>query len=99
MTKTAYINARVNKKIKADAQKVFREVGVNTSDAVDMFLRQVVMQQGIPFEVCIPNKETREAIRELRDPVKRAKLKSYSSSEEMFADILGKDWRDKKYVA
>lgn len=66
MTKTAYINARVDKKLKADAQKVLKEVGVNTSDAVDMFLRQVVMHQGMPFEVRLPNAETLEAIRDLR---------------------------------
>ena len=38
-----------------------------------------------------PNKETRAALRVLRDPGKLAKLKSYSSSNEMLADILGKD--------
>lgn len=66
MAKTAYINARVDKKLKADAQKILKEVGVNTSDAVDMFLRQVVMQQGIPFEVRIPNKKLRREMRAIR---------------------------------
>jgi DNA-damage-inducible protein J len=89
MTKTAYINARVNKKVKADAQKVFREVGVNTSDAVDMFLRQVVMHQGIPFEVRIPNKETRAAIRELE----RGGGKRFDSVDALMEDALGKNWR------
>ena len=66
MAKTAYINARVDKKLKAEAQKVLRDVGVNTSDAVDMFLRQVVMRQGIPFEVRRPNKKTRRELRAIR---------------------------------
>ena len=66
MTKTAYINVRVEPKLKREAQKVLREVGVNTSDAIGMFYRQIVMQKGIPFEVRIPNKETLRAIRDLR---------------------------------
>ena len=96
MTKTAYINARMEPRLKREAQKILKEVGVNTSDAVGMFYRQIVMQKGIPFEVRIPNKETRAAMRELNDPAKRAKLKSYSSAEEMFTDIMGKDWEKKK---
>ena len=95
MVKTAYINTRVEKKLKTDAQKVLRNVGVNTSDAVSMFLRQVVLRRGIPFEVRVPNKETLKAIRELRDPKKLATASRYSSTEEMFKDILGKNWRHK----
>jgi DNA-damage-inducible protein J len=92
MAKTAYISARVDKKVKAEAQKVLRDVGVNTSDAVGMFLRQVVMQQGIPFEVRRPNKETRKAMREAREG---KNLVTYRSTEEMFGDVLGKGWKKK----
>lgn len=92
MAKTGYINARVEKKVKADAEKVLRKVGVNTSDAVSMFLKQVILQQGIPFEVRVPNKETRKAIRELRAG---KGLVHYSSTKDLFDDILGKNWRKK----
>lgn len=67
MTKTAYVTARVEKKLKTDAEKVLKTLGVKTSDAVAMLYRQVVLQQGLPFEVRIPNKETRKAIRDLQD--------------------------------
>jgi addiction module RelB/DinJ family antitoxin len=67
---------------------------VNTSDAITMFLQQVVIQQGLPFDVCtrqhIPNAETRKALRELDDPKKRSKLKAYVTTDEMFEDIFGK---------
>jgi DNA-damage-inducible protein J len=66
MKKTAYINARVEKKLKDDAEKVLKRVGVKTSDALTMFYKQVVLRQGLPFEVRIPNAETRKAMRELR---------------------------------
>lgn len=96
MAKTAYINARMEPRLKREAQKILKVVGVNASDAVGMFYRQIVMQKGIPFEVRIPNKETRAAMRELNDPQKLAKLKRYNSADEMFKDILGKDWDKKK---
>ena len=43
----------------------------------------------------VPNKETRKAIAEIENPTKRAKLKRYRSAEAMFADMLGKNWRNK----
>ena len=97
MAKTAYINARVESKLKKDAEDVLEQVGVNTSELVTMVLKQVVLQQGIPFDVCTrshtPNAATRRALRESRDPKKRAQLKTYTSTDEMFTDILGRNWR------
>ena len=86
MAKTGYINARVEKKLKSDAEKVLRNVGVNTSDAVSMFLRQVVLQEGLPFEVRIPNKATRKAIADLR----AGKGKVYTGSTKDIFDALEK---------
>ncbi len=65
MPKEAYINVRVDKQLKARAEKVLRQVGITTTDAVTMLLHQVVLRKGLPFEVRIPNKETRAAIAEL----------------------------------
>lgn len=93
MAKTGYINARVEKKLKKEAEEVFRDVGVNTSDAVSMFLKQVVLQQGLPFEVRIPNKAMRKSIADLRAG---KGLVHYGSTEELFVDILGKSWKRKK---
>lgn len=65
MRKTAHINARVEQRLKNEAEKVLHHVGVRTSDAVTMFLQQVVLQGGLPFEVRQPTKNTRAAIAEL----------------------------------
>ena len=62
MAKTAYINARVEPKLKKAAEAVLERVGMNTSDAVTLLLHQVVIHQGLPFEVRIPNKQTRKVI-------------------------------------
>jgi len=87
MAKTAYINARMEKKLKADAEKVFREVGVSPSDALTMFYRQAVIQQGIPFEVRIPNKETRRAITRLE----AGKGKIYKGTTKDIFDAILKE--------
>lgn len=65
MAKTDYINARVESALKKKAERVLRHVGVKTSDAVTMFLQQVVLYEGLPFEVRRPNTGTRRAIRAL----------------------------------
>ncbi len=65
MARTGYITARVEPKLKASADRTLKKVGVSTSDAITMFLRQVVLQKGLPFEVRVPNAATRKAIGEL----------------------------------
>jgi DNA-damage-inducible protein J len=65
MGKTGYITARIEPKLKARAGRVLTKLGVSTTDAITMFLRQVVLRGGLPFEVRVPNSETRKAIEEL----------------------------------
>ncbi len=65
MPKNAYITARVDKTMKADAEKVLRQVGLSTTDVINLLLHQIVLQQGLPFEARIPNKRTQRAMREL----------------------------------
>ena len=65
MPKSAYITARVEPALKKSAEIVLNKVGVSTTDAITMFLHQVVLHHGMPFDVRIPNKETRAAIAEL----------------------------------
>jgi len=90
MGKTGYITTRVEPKLKAAAGRVLSRVGVSTSDAITMFLRQIVLHRGIPFDVRVPNAETRHAIEQLESPGKRAKVKRHATLEELFADAVGK---------
>jgi DNA-damage-inducible protein J len=65
MSKSAYITARIEPKLKARASRVLAKVGVSTTDAITMFLRQVVLRRGLPFDVRVPNSATGKAIEEL----------------------------------
>jgi DNA-damage-inducible protein J len=88
MGKTGYITARIEPKLKARAARVLAAVGVSTTDAITMFLRQVVLRNGIPFEVRLPNAETKRAIEELENPDTRSKLKRHATTDELFADTV-----------
>jgi DNA-damage-inducible protein J len=88
MGKTGYITARIEPKLKARAARVLANVGVSTTDAITMFLRQVVLRNGLPFEVRAPNAETKRAIEKLESPAKRSKLKRYVTTDELFADVV-----------
>jgi DNA-damage-inducible protein J len=65
MPKDATINARVDSRLKAKAEKVLAEVGLTTSEVITLLLHQIVLRRGLPFEARIPNEETRAAIAEL----------------------------------
>ena len=56
MARTANVFARVKPEIKEQAEIVLEQLGIPMSNAVGMFLTQVVIQQGIPFEVKLPSK-------------------------------------------
>ena len=86
--KTAYIRARVRPRLKRDAEQVLDRLGMSTTDAISVFLKQVSLQNGLPFNIKIPNEETQAA---LRDDLSSAK--EYTDVDELFDDILGKDWR------
>ena len=56
MARTANVFARVEPTIKEQAEEVLNELGIPMSNAVGMFLRQVVLQRGIPFDMKLPVK-------------------------------------------
>ncbi|OIO59699.1 MAG: type II toxin-antitoxin system antitoxin, RelB/DinJ family [Verrucomicrobia bacterium CG_4_10_14_3_um_filter_43_23] len=70
---------------KKKAEKVFKRLGINKTEAIRMFFQQVALRNSIPFEVSVPNKETIAAIEEGRKELH--KLKSYATVEEMFEDL------------
>ena len=62
MPKTAMIRARVEPKLKKNAETVLRRVGLTPTEAVRLFYRQVTLHGGLPFAVRIPNAQTRKAM-------------------------------------
>ena len=54
MARTANVFAHVEPEIKEQAEQVLERLGIPISNAVGMFLRQIVLQRGIPFEMKLP---------------------------------------------
>ncbi len=67
MAKTEMIRARVEPGLKQEAEEVFSALGLSTTEALTLFYKQVALHHGLPFEVKIPNAETREALRQARE--------------------------------
>lgn len=51
MSRTASIYARVKPNVKSEAESILEELGLSMSNAVELFLNQVVIQRGLPFDV------------------------------------------------
>ncbi len=54
---------------KEKAKEIFKELGITMGEAVNIFLHQVALRKGLPFDVKIPNEETKRAIEEARKGV------------------------------
>ena len=61
MARTSNVFTRVEPDIKNQAEAVLSQLGISMSSAVEMFLRQVVLQRGIPFEMKLPTGKPIEA--------------------------------------
>lgn len=53
--KAAFVRARVEPRLKADAESIFESLGISTTEAIRMFLTQVKMRRGLPLAVEIPS--------------------------------------------
>mgnify|MGYP002637633341 CR=1 FL=1 len=60
--KTETVRARVNPELKHDVEGVLSQLGLSMSEAIVLFMSQVRLNNGLPFEVKIPNLETRQTL-------------------------------------
>ena len=81
MLKDATVRARVSQKLKHDAESILDNLGISMSEAITLFLSQVRLRQGLPFDVMIPNAQTRRAIAEAQ---KGVGVKKYDSVDTFF---------------
>ena len=90
MAKTANLNIRIDPEIKARAERLFSSFGITITDAINIFLHQSLIENGLPFEIKQPryNAETEVAIQEARDIASgKISAKSYSSVTDLFEEL------------
>ncbi len=84
MAKSTTISARIDPNIKKQAERVFKELGITSSQAITLFYKQVELQQGLPFIVKIPNALTAETLEAARN---RSNLESFNTVDDLFEDL------------
>jgi DNA-damage-inducible protein J len=84
MAKTATITVRLDPKVKHDAQTVFNKLGLTTTQAISLFLNQVSLNKGLPFDLHIPNAETARAI---DDAIAGRSLHRAKDTDDLFAGL------------
>ena len=82
---TVPTQVRIDADVKKQASKIFAQLGIDMSTAVNIFLRQCIMKGGLPFIVEIPqfNGKTIKAIGEADQIMKDPNAKKYNSMKEL----------------
>ncbi len=62
--KSAVVNARIEKELKSEVEAIFKQLGINTTQAITMFFEQIRLHRAIPFQIKLPNEETIEAMKD-----------------------------------
>ena len=80
-------NIKIDPELKEQAQELFESLGMNLTTAVNIFLRQSVREQAIPFRIGepVPNAETLQAIRDARRGVGLSR--GFTSVKELMEDL------------
>lgn len=86
---TTNLNIRTDKDIKDKADKIFSELGLNMTTAINMFLRTTIRENGIPFvlKLDVPNELTAAAIEEGRRLASDRSVKGYTTLDELKAAL------------
>jgi addiction module RelB/DinJ family antitoxin len=72
MAKTDSMYMRVEPDLKANAEEILSQLGITPNEAINIFLKQVVIHKGLPFEVKIPPMTKSEARAILMSKIKEA---------------------------
>lgn len=86
---TTNISIRMDADLKAQADALFSELGMNLSTAFNIFVRQSLREGGIPFAIKMyqPNQETIAAMLEAERIARDPSVKGYTDLDELFADL------------
>lgn len=93
MAITTPTQIRIEEKTKKQAVELLEGLGLNLSDAINIFLKQVILRKGIPFDVTYPEDvwefkpEVMEAMEEAKQICRKSNTKKYNNFAEALEDI------------
>jgi DNA-damage-inducible protein J len=88
-SKTTNVSFRIDSTVKNKADALFSELGMNMTTAFNIFLRQAIREEGIPFAINAshPNKQTIAAMLEAEEIAADPNVKGYTNLDELFSDL------------
>lgn len=89
--KTTDVRTRIDQDLKDSATEVLAACGLTISEAMRLFLRQVVVTHGLPFEVKVPSESTVRAMAQAREIRRR-----YNSINEMMSELDGEAGKEEQ---
>ena len=84
MAKTATIQTRVDPEIKRNAKEILSTLNISMSEAISLYLTQITLNKGIPFEIKIPNNLTAKT---LKDSENGKELHKVSDVDGLFQEL------------
>ena len=57
MEKSAIVHTRISPEVKNECESIFDKLGITISYAITLFLNQVRLRRGFPFDIVLPEKE------------------------------------------
>ena len=94
VSNTVNLNVKIDDKLKKEATDILNDLGLNMSSAINVFLTQVVKEQGIPFEISRnpkPSRELRKTLKEAEKIAKDPNRKTYNSVDELMKELIDED--------
>lgn len=85
-TQNAFVRTRINNTLRDEAAAVLADLGLTVSDVMRMTLTRIAKEKAIPFELVVPNAETRAAIEEARE-LQAARTARFATAQELFDGI------------
>ena len=87
MAKTDTLHIRIEPSIKQKAEETLNDLGLSITEAINVFLNQVILNDGIPFEIKKPN-YNKQTIQSLEDVKNRKNIsKVFNNVDEMFEEL------------
>ncbi|MCG5380327.1 type II toxin-antitoxin system RelB/DinJ family antitoxin [Providencia rettgeri] len=83
--KTDIVRARIEPKVRENAEAVLSELGISISDAIRIFVKQISLRQAFPIELKTPNSITLEAINAPTTD------ETFDSAEDLFSQVSKSD--------
>jgi len=87
--KNTTLQIRISPDLKESVEEVLNELGITTSQAINLFLTQIALKKEIPFRISLPkyNDETIRAFEELNLRITEKQPITYSNVEELINDL------------